>query len=46
MKTYGQKHAPERAILFSGLGAHQLDNGLLHAPLYLAGANALYVSRP
>jgi predicted AAA+ superfamily ATPase len=38
MKTYREKYAPERAVLFSGLGANQLDAGLLHAPLYLAGA--------
>lgn len=43
MQTYRQKYAPERSILFSGLGALQLDNGLLHAPLYLAGAIPLYI---
>ena len=43
MKTYRQKYAPERAMLFSGLGAHQLDHGLLHAPLYLAGAISAHI---
>ncbi len=38
MKTYREKYAPENAILYSGLGANQRDQGLLHAPLYLAGA--------
>ncbi|OGV85418.1 MAG: hypothetical protein A2340_04745 [Lentisphaerae bacterium RIFOXYB12_FULL_60_10] len=38
MQTYRSAHKPEKAILFSGLGANQLDRGLLHAPLYLAGA--------
>lgn len=38
MKTYREKYAPENAILFSGQGTNQRDNGLLHAPLYLAGA--------
>jgi len=40
MKTYREKYAPERAILFSGQGTNQVDGGLLHAPLYLAGAIA------
>ena len=39
MKVYREKYAPERAILFSGLGVNQLDAGLLHAPIYLAGAS-------
>jgi hypothetical protein len=38
MRTYREKYAPEKAILFSGRGINQLDHGLLHAPLYLAGA--------
>lgn len=38
MKTYREKYAPGKAILLSGRGTNQLDNGLLHAPLYLAGA--------
>jgi predicted AAA+ superfamily ATPase len=38
MQTYRHAHGPEKAILFSGLGVNQLDQGLLHAPLYLAGA--------
>jgi len=44
LKTYRQKYVPEKAVLFSGLGAHQLDDGLLHAPLYLAGAISSYIS--
>ncbi len=38
MKAFRGKYAPGKAILFSGLGVNQLDDGLLHAPLYLAGA--------
>ena len=38
MRTYRHAYQPEKAILFSGLGAYQFDRGLLHAPLYLAGA--------
>lgn len=38
MQTYRDKYAPATAVLFSGQGANQLDHGLLHAPLYLAGA--------
>jgi len=38
MQTYRNVHQPEKAILLSGLGANQFDRGLLHAPLYLAGA--------
>lgn len=38
MQTYREKYAPEVAILFSGQGSNQMDHGLLHAPLYLAGA--------
>jgi predicted AAA+ superfamily ATPase len=38
MRTYRRAYQPEKAILFSGLGANQFDRGLLHAPLYLAGA--------
>jgi predicted AAA+ superfamily ATPase len=41
LKTYREKYTPERAILLSGRGANQLDHGLLHAPLYLAGALSL-----
>lgn len=37
MKVFREKYRPERAILFSGVGINQLDQGLLHAPLYLAG---------
>jgi predicted AAA+ superfamily ATPase len=39
MQTYRDKYAPANAVLFSGQGANQLDHGLLHAPLYLAGAH-------
>jgi len=38
MKTYREKYAPGIAMLFSGQGSNQYDHGLLHAPLYLAGA--------
>jgi uncharacterized protein len=38
MKTYRAKYAPAKAVLLSGQGANQIDSGLLHAPLYLAGA--------
>ena len=37
MQMYRAKYAPENAVLFSGQGSNQLDHGLLHAPLYLAG---------
>jgi hypothetical protein len=37
MKTYRERYQPEKAILFSGCGINQMDNGLLHTPLYLAG---------
>lgn len=37
MRVYREKYHPELAVLFSGLGTNQLDHGLLHAPLYLAG---------
>ena len=39
MQTYREKYAPPNAVLFSGQGYNQLDHGLLHAPLYLAGAH-------
>jgi predicted AAA+ superfamily ATPase len=38
MKTYREKYAPQNAILCSGQGSNQRDHGLLHIPLYLAGA--------
>jgi len=38
MKTYREKYTPKNAILLSGQGSCQKDNGLLHAPLYLAGS--------
>ena len=37
MQVFREKHAPEKALLFSAQGTNQLDRGLLHAPLYLAG---------
>ncbi len=37
MKTYRERYQPEKAILLSGCGINQMDNGLLHTPLYLAG---------
>jgi hypothetical protein len=37
MKTYRERYQPEKAILFSGCGINQMDNRLLHTPLYLAG---------
>ncbi len=36
MWVYRQKYRPETAILLSAQGANQQDQGLLHAPLYLA----------
>ncbi len=41
MQVYRGKYAPENAVLFSGQGSNQRDHGLLHAPLYLAGASRL-----
>ncbi len=38
MRSYREKYAPEKAVLLTGQGANQMDHGLLHAPLYLAGA--------
>ncbi|NCC51882.1 MAG: DUF4143 domain-containing protein [Spartobacteria bacterium] len=36
MRVFRQKYSPELAILLTAQGANQQDNGLLHAPLYLA----------
>ncbi len=36
MDVFRRKYSPELAILLSAQGANQPDNGLLHAPLYLA----------
>ena len=36
MRMFRQKYAPKLAVLLSAQGANQQDNGLLHAPLYLA----------
>jgi len=36
MRVFRQKYAPELAVLLSAQGANQQDQGLLHAPLYLA----------
>lgn len=38
MLTYRNRYLPEKAILLSGLGVNRIDRGLLHAPIYLAGA--------
>ncbi len=38
LKVFREKYSPENSVLFSAQGANQLDNGLLHAPMYLAGA--------
>lgn len=44
MKTYREKYLPARAVLLSGLGANQIDGGLMHAPLYLAGSCGSWIS--
>lgn len=36
MRVFRQKYSPEFAVLLTGQGANQQDDGLLHAPLYLA----------
>ena len=36
MRVFRQKYSPELAVLLTAQGANQQDNGLLHAPLYLA----------
>ena len=36
MRVFRQKYAPKLAVLLTAQGANQQDNGLLHAPLYLA----------
>lgn len=36
MGVFRQKYSPDLAVLLSAQGANQQDNGLLHAPLYLA----------
>jgi uncharacterized protein len=36
MRVFRQKYSPERAVLLTAQGANQQDDGLLHAPLYLA----------
>ena len=38
MQVFREKYSPEKAVLFSAQGTNQLDKGLLHVPLYLAGA--------
>jgi predicted AAA+ superfamily ATPase len=38
MQTYRDKFSPRNAFLLSGQGTNQMDQGLLHAPLYLAAA--------
>jgi len=37
LRVFREKYAPPTAVLLTALGANQLDDGLLHAPLYLAG---------
>jgi uncharacterized protein len=37
MNVYRERYQPASAVLLSGVGANQVDHGLLHAPLYLAG---------
>ena len=36
LQAYRSKYAPAISLLFSALGVNRLDDGLLHAPLYLA----------
>ena len=36
MRVFREKYEPDLAVLLSAQGANQQDNGLLHAPLYLA----------
>ncbi len=36
LRVFREKYGAETAVLLTALGANQLDNGLLHAPLYLA----------
>jgi predicted AAA+ superfamily ATPase len=36
MRVFRQKYSPELAVLLTAQGANQQDNGLRHAPLYLA----------
>ncbi len=36
LKIFREKFKPARSLLFSGVGCHQEDEGLLHAPVYLA----------
>lgn len=37
MQVFREKYSPETAVLLSAQGTNQLDRGLLHVPLYLAG---------
>lgn len=41
MRVFRERYAPEKAVLFSGQGANQLEAGLLHAPLYFAGMGVI-----
>lgn len=36
LQVFRAKYETETAVLLTALGANQLDNGLLHSPLYLA----------
>jgi hypothetical protein len=38
LQVFREKYSPKRSVLFSAQGTNQLDRGLLHAPMYLAGA--------
>ena len=37
LRVFREKYNPELSILLTAVAANQLDDGLLHAPLYLAG---------
>ncbi len=37
LRAFRERYSPETAVLLTALGANQMDDGLLHAPLYLAG---------
>ncbi len=37
LRVFRHKYEPQTAVLLTAVGANQLDKGLMHAPLYLAG---------
>ena len=37
LRVFREKYAPRTSVLLTALGANQFDDGLMHAPLYLAG---------